>query len=456
MVNRHVRASHLRRGLARAAIERGRSLIAPDQPAAGLPAAVPSVTWQGDGTTHSAVWLSANDRPAPKRVVAVDDRLTADQAIKHAAQGTAMLWLGDFHGAKQILSAIDRRVSSGKKTARGKNRPARGARDQASARGDAPADTLSDAEEFYRIRQARAGRSRIMSLILMPLEVDVESGLAEIPLPRAPKIGPAIKFGYGGWPGSGSKPADGTGRAGARRAVVSLQELTGVQGAHQWFVSGVDVPSLGAKIHPHYGTFLPTRHEYVDLVAGAPLAEGALRAFDIGTGTGVLAAVLAQRGVQQVVGTDLHQRAVDCANDNFARLGISAVASAERTSMFPEGRAQLIVCNPPWLPGSAATTLDAAIYDPGSKMLLQFLNGLPAHLTEDGEGWLIISDLAELLGLRTREMLLEAIERAGLTVVERLDTVPTHGRARDTSDVLHAARSREVTSLWRLRVRARA
>lgn len=391
------------------------------------------MTWQADGATHTAEWLSANDRPAPKRVVPVDDRLTADQAVKYAAQGTAMLWLGDFHGAKQILSAIDRRVAKSGKSGKGGKKP------------------LSDAEEFYRIRQARAGRSRIMSLILVPLDVDAASGLAAMPLSRAPKVGPAVEFGYDGWPGSGSQPAVGADSSEARRAIVSLQELVGVQGAHQWFVNGVDVPSLGAKIYPHYGTFLPTRHEYVDLVAQAPLPSMEL-AFDIGTGTGVLAAVLARRGVRRIVGTDLHQRAVDCANDNFVRLGIASVASAERTSMFPEGRAPLIVCNPPWLPGSAATTLDAAVYDPGSKMLLQFLNGLTAHLTEGGEGWLIISDLAELLGLRTRGMLLEAIERAGLVVIDRLDTVPTHGRASDASDVLHAARSREVTSLWRLGV----
>src|SRR5690606_29987512 len=102
-------------------------------------------------------------------------------------------------------------------------------------------------------------------------------------------------------------------------------------------------------------------------------------------------------------------------------------AEAHLANMFPAGRAPLIVCNPPWLPGSAATSLDAAIYDPGSTMLLQFLAGLRHHLTDDGEGWLIISDLAELLGLRSRQMLLDAIERAGLRVIDRLDTTPTHG-----------------------------
>src|SRR4051794_17694171 len=69
------------------------------------------LTWEHRGESFNATWCSANNRPTPKKYVVVDDRLTAVQAMKYAAQGTAMLWLGDFHNAKQILSAIDRRVS---------------------------------------------------------------------------------------------------------------------------------------------------------------------------------------------------------------------------------------------------------------------------------------------------------------------------------------------------------
>jgi prophage antirepressor-like protein len=90
------------------------------------------------------------------------------------------------------------------------------------------------------------------------------------------------------------------------------------------------------------------------------------------------------------------------------------------------------------------------VYDPGSRMLRGFLAGLPAHLEPGGEGWLVLSDLAEHLGLRTREELLAAIDAAGLAVADRLDARPTHPRAADPSDPLHAARAREVTSLWRL------
>ena len=83
-------------------------------------------------------------------------------------------------------------------------------------------------------------------------------------------------------------------------------------------------------------------------------------------------------------------------------------------------------------------------------MLLGFLGGLSEHLAPGGEGWLILSDLAEHLGLRSRAQLLGAFEAAGLEVLDRLDVRPTHPRAADASDPLHAARCLEVTSLWRL------
>ena len=83
-------------------------------------------------------------------------------------------------------------------------------------------------------------------------------------------------------------------------------------------------------------------------------------------------------------------------------------------------------------------------------MLKGFLSGLKDHLLNSGEAWLILSDLAEHLGLRTREELLTWTEQAGLKVLERLDTKPHHSKVFDKTDTLYAARSKEITSLWRL------
>jgi hypothetical protein len=83
-------------------------------------------------------------------------------------------------------------------------------------------------------------------------------------------------------------------------------------------------------------------------------------------------------------------------------------------------------------------------------MLKGFLSQLKGHLLPDGEGWLILSDLAEHLQLRSRDELLSWIAAAGLTVIEKMDARPNHPKVSDASDPLHQARKSEVTSLWRL------
>jgi prophage antirepressor-like protein len=86
-------------------------------------------------------------------------------------------------------------------------------------------------------------------------------------------------------------------------------------------------------------------------------------------------------------------------------------------------------------------------------MLRDFLGGLTAHLEPGGQGWVVLSDLAEHLGLRPRSELLAAFDAAGLKVVDRSDVRPKHPRVSDETDPLHVARAAEVTSLWRLAVR---
>jgi methylase of polypeptide subunit release factors len=228
-----------------------------------------------------------------------------------------------------------------------------------------------------------------------------------------------------------------------------LRELLGLIGAHEWRRLGVEVPALGARVFPHYGVFAPIRGEYVDLVAQAPLAQ-VRRAFEVGTGTGVLAFVLARRGVPEVVATDLDPRAVRCARDNAERLGLARQVRVEERDLFPEGQADLVVFNPPWLPGKARTPIERAIYDPEGALLHRFLRGARAHLAPGGEAWLVLSDLAERLGLRPPGWLEAALREAGLVLRGDLTARPRHPRIRDTADPLHQARAEEVTHLYRL------
>ena len=364
------------------------------------------IGWSQDGHAASALWQSANGASAPKRVVPVDDTITADAAYRLASQGVAMLWNGDFQNARQILTALEHRT---------RPRPDRIER--------------TTAELFYRYRQNRSHRARILGLLLVPLDDGNVIGLR-----RAPDVVAATVDAYGSI---------------TEASVVSLHEVLGTIGAHQWRTKGIPVAALNAKVYPHYGTFFPVRSEYVDLVASAPLGTPRV-AFDIGTGTGVLAAVLATRGVPRVVATDIEPRAVASARETVSRLKLDDRVEVQLADLFPDGRADLIVCNPPWIPATAHSLLDAAVYDPGSRMLKGFLAGVLDHLQPGGEAWLVLSDFAELVGLRSRDDLMNVIDAAGLRVLGALEAPAGHSRASDTNDPLHVVRRNEVTSLWRL------
>src|SRR6202008_2991541 len=123
--------------------------------------------------------------------------------------------------------------------------------------------------------------------------------------------------------------------------------------------------------------------------------------------------------------------------ENIARLGLAAKVEVVEADLFPEGKAPLIVCNPPWVPARPSSPIEGAVYDHESRMLRGFLGGLAAHLETGGEGWLVLSDLAEYLGLRSGDELLAAIDTAGLRVEGRMDARPSHPRAADASDPLH-------------------
>ena len=382
--------------------------------------------WQHQGIDYQAAWRSENGQQAPRRVEVVDDTVSADAAYRMACEGTGLLWVGDFHNARHLMEALKRRLD---KPARSHSAKARKAKAAAAA-------PVTPAQAFHLHRQVQGQRARVLSSILIVLQPDYA-----IALRRAPDWRQACVEAW-------REPA-----ADAGLQVVSLRELLGVVGAHEWRKKGVAMPVLGkeARIYPHYGVFSPVRGEYVQMVKDAPLPQaGKTLAFDIGVGTGVLSAVLVKRGVQQVIATDMSPRALACAKDNLQRLGLQEQVQLQQTDLFPEGQAGLIVCNPPWVPARAVTTLEQAVYDDNSAMLRGFLNGLRAHLLPGGEGWLILSDLAEHLGLRSRAELEAWIADAGLYVVYRMDTQPVHGKAQDASDPLHAARAAEVTSLWRL------
>ena len=391
----------------------------------------PPISWDEGETTHSCRWRSEKGLPPPKKLIIADDTLTADEAYRVACEGTGIIWRGDFQNAKQLLQAMSRRADKPSK---------KSIRNQKSSKnkqeGVIPL-AVPMSEIFHKHRLTQSQRSRTLGMLLIQVNPD-----HTIPLRRAPDVSQACLAVYG---------------AVTEPYVMSLRDLLGFIGSLEWRKNGMALDALkdlgDGRIHPHYGVFAPVRYEYIGLLEKAPFPASVTKqslAFDIGTGTGVLAAVLAKRGIQKIVATDQDERAIECATENIEGLGIGKQVKLIQTNLFPEGTAPLIICNPPWVPARPSSPIEYAVYDPDSQMLKGFLAGLKDHLAPEGEGWLILSDLAEHLGLRTRAELLSWIEAAGLKVLGRNDVRPTHIKALDTQDPLYRARAAEVTSLWRL------
>lgn len=371
-----------------------------------------TVSWQENKQEHQASWHSEAGLATPKTIVIANDETKADQAYKLACEGTALLYRGDFQNAKQLLQAMTRRVD---------RKPIK------------PTSTMLEAFHQHRARQIQ--RANITNKLL----IELQHGKCD--LKRAPDVKEAVL---------GALVVDEKRDKVPSKLVLSLRELLGMIGAHEWRKKGVYIDALQANIHAHYGVYSPVRGEYLDLINQAPLNNPAV-AFDIGTGTAVIAAILVNRGVKQVIATDNSERALQCAAANAQRLGMAQYISLQQADMFPNGMADLIVCNPPWIPAKANAPIEHAIYDPNSAMLRAFLSGVKAHLNPNGEAWLVMSDLAERLGLRAEDALQQWIVESGLTVVEQLTVTPKHAKASDHSDPLYPARSKEVTSLYRLK-----
>lgn len=378
-------------------------------------------------------WLSP-DRPQPASWERVGDQTTAAAALGQARRGQGLLYQGGYHGARQLLDAMGRRLR-GTAPSRAPSRAGERARARAEpgasrAEGD-PADPQRLAQLFHAERELTRLEHEVLSRLCVP----VGDGY-RLELRRSPDVAAACAEALGPCPGPG---------------VLPLRDILGMVGAHEWRRRGVDVPALGARVHPHHGVYAPVRGEYVDLVARATEAwpVAGKRAVDVGTGTGVLAFLLARRGAT-VVATDVEPRAIACARENAERLGLAASVDFRLADLFPGEPADLVVSNPPWLPGEAHGPLERAVYDPGGAMLYGLVMGLPAALREGGEAWIVLSDLAERLGLRAPGHLGQLAERAGLRIADVLEARPSHPRAKDREEPLWEARASEVVRLWRL------
>ena len=131
--------------------------------------------------------------------------------------------------------------------------------------------------------------------------------------------------------------------------------------------------------------------------ANMPFRAGE-RFLEVGSGTGLIAALAAIKGASFVVAVDVNPGAVRNTRENLAAHGLGAVSSVREGDVFsPLGsdeRFDTIWWNVPFMhcDKEDLTMLEKALYDPGYEALERYLAGAKQHLRPDGHVLIGFSD----------------------------------------------------------------
>lgn len=148
----------------------------------------------------------------------------------------------------------------------------------------------------------------------------------------------------------------------------------------------------GADLIIEEGVFCPTLTNASSLLLKAIDFLPNEKVLDVFAGSGAFGIIAAMHG-SEVVTVDTFDKAVYNTVKNAARNDVSEKVDARHGTMAEclasAEKFDLIVANPPLLPGEPEDRLAAAIFDPGLAATVAFINLLPQHLAEAGRAYLI-------------------------------------------------------------------
>jgi methylase of polypeptide subunit release factors len=149
------------------------------------------------------------------------------------------------------------------------------------------------------------------------------------------------------------------------------------------------------------GVFCPTLTKASPLLLEAIDFKHDERVLDVFAGSGAFGINAALRG-GSVVTVDISPLAVACTRQNVILNDvcdrIDVREGTMQTCLASDETFDLILANPPLLPGDQTDSLSAAIFDPELTATLNFIDSLPHHLAKSGRCYFLTSDVMDRCG----------------------------------------------------------
>jgi len=234
---------------------------------------------------------------------------------------------------------------------------------------------------------------------------------------------------------------------------LTLPQVQGLSSAWQWHQNGVSIPVLRNKLKPYYGVYFPTRFEHLILFDNwLKHYNGPKKsAIDVGVGCGVLSLQMVLHNFQMVFATDTNPNAIVGLTEFMGTTKLSRKIQLDFGHLFGkwEKQTELIVFNPPWLPGNHdASGVDTAIYY-NKALFPEFFAEAKKRLLPDGKLVVIFSNLAQITKVTTEHPIETELAEGGRFKLERCFKKSVKAASSNTRRDRHW-RSQEVVELWSL------
>jgi len=226
---------------------------------------------------------------------------------------------------------------------------------------------------------------------------------------------------------------------------IQMQELFG---AWNTYIHGVHFAVLGHKIHPFYGTYAPTRTSHLELFATwlSQYKGSREQAIDVGTGSGILAFILAKNRFQKITATDSNPNAIESVVREKQRLSSRSIEAVhcDLLTKAPQP-VDLIVFNPPWIQGDIEGLIDGALYYEDG-LFERFFAQARTALHRDGRLVLLFSNIMTLVRPGIEHPILAELKKGHFRLVQKMNRKVKPSKTADGK----RRRTKEKVEVWEL------